>query len=248
MGNREEGVAITFPLYHKSRPRESIKIISETLQKNNVDWLRYEKPRWIFDSMRFKEVFEGVKTYDWLVGDLLLEMDHENDKETIFEREEDRTYCRFVITPEIVMEQTPKKIFLSHKGVDKPLVRNYKIVLESIGFDIWLDTDAMSAGAEFERSLLAGFHDSCAAIFFITPNYVDENYLATEINYAIAEKRKKGDRFSIITLVLKDNEGNKGEVPPLLNQYVWKEPDSELEAITEIIKALPMRIGKPDWK
>jgi hypothetical protein len=48
----------------------------------------------------------------------------------------------------------------------------------------------MSAGDDLERSLLKGMNDSCAAVFFITPNYIDDNFLATEVDYAIAEKRK----------------------------------------------------------
>lgn len=84
-------------------------------------------------------------------------------------------------------------------------------------------------------------------MFFITPNFVDENYLATEINYAIAEKRKKKDRFSIITLVFAQ-DGRKSTVPDLLQQFVWKEPDSDLEALREIIKALPVNVGDVYWK
>jgi hypothetical protein len=148
---------------------------------------------------------------------------------------------------EYAMGITPMKIFLSHKGADKPLVREFKRTLELLGFDPWLDEDAMQAGAELERSLLKGFSESCAAVFFVTPNYIDENYLASEIDYAIQEKRKKGDKFSIITLVLGEGN-NKGTVPELLHRYVWKEPKSDLEALREVIKALPVKTGDVYWK
>jgi len=148
---------------------------------------------------------------------------------------------------EHAMGITPMKVFLSHKGTDKPLIREFKQTLELLGFDPWLDEDAMPAGAELERSLMKGFKDSCAAIFFVTPNYVDENFLASEVDYAIQEKRAKGDKFSIITLVL--GEGNsKGSVPELLHRYVWKEPKSDLEAFREVIKALPVQTGDVYWK
>lgn len=142
---------------------------------------------------------------------------------------------------------TPMKIFLSHKGIDKPKIREYKDILISLGFEVWLDEDAMSAGVELERGLLQGFKESCAAIFFITPDYLDEQYLATEVNYAIAEKRKKGTKFSLITLVI-DKNGNKGDVPELLKPYVWKEPRTDLESLNEIIKALPIKVGRIYWK
>ncbi|WP_242927367.1 toll/interleukin-1 receptor domain-containing protein [Pontibacter vulgaris] len=148
---------------------------------------------------------------------------------------------------EYAMGMTPMKIFLSHKGADKPLVREFKKTLEFLGFDPWLDEDAMHAGAELERSLLKGFNDSCAAVFFVTPNYKDENYLASEIDYAIQEKRKKGERFAIITLVLGEGD-KKGLVPDLLHRYVWKEPQNDLEALREVLKALPVRVGDVYWK
>jgi hypothetical protein len=148
---------------------------------------------------------------------------------------------------EVVMGVVGMKIFLSHKGIDKDKVRNFKKTLELIGFDPWLDEDAMHAGIELERGIKQGFNESCAAIFFVTPNFIDEDYLGTEVNYAIGEKRKKRENFSIITLVF-ENDGKKGSVPELLEPYVWKEPKNDLEALREIIKALPLQLGKPFHK
>ncbi len=148
---------------------------------------------------------------------------------------------------EYAMGLVSMKIFLSHKGVDKTLVREYKKTLEELGFEPWLDEDAMSAGTELERGILQGIQDSCAVVFFVTPNFKDENFLASEVNYAIAEKRKKQDGFAIITLVL-NRDGNKGEVPELLKTYVWKEPQNDLEGLREILRALPVRVGEVYWK
>ena len=53
--------------------------------------------------------------------------------------------------------------------------------------------------------------------------------------------------ISIITLVFEEN-GIKGTVPELLEPYVWKEPNTELEAIREIIKSLPLRIENIFYK
>jgi len=243
-----EGLTINFPIYRKASPRETTQIISETLKTNQVDWLQYEKPRWKFFTEKFKHYFSSFENESWLEGELTLELEHETNIEIAFNKPSERSYGRFVITSEFVREQLPKKIFLSHKGIDKPLIRRFKSALESVGFDTWLDEDAMVAGAELERSLLKGFQNSCAAVFFVTPNYQDSGYLATEINYAMQQKREKGDRFAIITLALPDAAGNTGEIPDLLQQYVWKTPKSELEAYCEIIRALPLRISDPLWK
>lgn len=149
---------------------------------------------------------------------------------------------------EFVMGVKKMKVFLSHKGADKPLVRLYKETLDVLGFDVWLDEEAMPAGTTLHKGILQGFKDSCAAIFFITPNYKDEGFLETEVNYAITEKMQKGDNFSIITLVFTDSNGNIGEVPELLKTYVWKQPNSDLEAMQEIIKALPVKLGEVRYR
>ena len=49
--------------------------------------------------------------------------------------------------------------------------------------------------------------------------------------------------FSIITLVFNKNDG-LSNVPNLLKKYVVKNPKTRLEALREIIKALPLKIGK----
>lgn len=57
------------------------------------------------------------------------------------------------------------KILLSHKGFDKPLVRKFKATLDLLGFDPWLDEDAMPAGTSLERAILKGFTNP-APLFF----------------------------------------------------------------------------------
>lgn len=140
------------------------------------------------------------------------------------------------------------KIFLSHKGADKALVRDFSQTLKLLGFDPWLDEDAMVAGVNLDRAILKGFEDSCAAVFFITENFVDEKWLATEIEYAVDQKRSKGDKFSVITLKFVRN-GKSGTVPDLLQKrFLYKEPKSDLEAFREVIKALPIEVGSVRWR
>lgn len=148
---------------------------------------------------------------------------------------------------EHALGMTPMKVFLSHKGVDKDKVRDFKKTLESLGFEPWIDEDAMHAGVELERGILQGFNESCAAVFFVTPNFKDESFLGSEVSYAIAEKRKKLDKFAIITLVF-TQEGVSGDVPALLQPYVWKEPKTDLEALREILKAVPVKPGVVQWR
>jgi hypothetical protein len=136
------------------------------------------------------------------------------------------------------------KIFLSHKSVDKPLVNRYYVALKEVGFAPWLDEPSMAAGANLERELLRGFEESSAAVFFITENFKDEMYLATEVEYAVMQKRKKGKKFAIITLIY----SNAGPVPNLLTPYIYKEVESDLIGFFELVRALPLELGPVRWK
>ena len=140
---------------------------------------------------------------------------------------------------ERAMGLVPMKIFLSHSGADKPMVLEFYETLKTLGFDPWLDEKAMPAGTNLERGIREGFHQSCAAVFFITPNFKDRGFLATEVTYAVNEKRAKGNQFAIITIVI----GSDDSVPDLLEQYVWKTPASPLGALQEILRALPVAPG-----
>ena len=139
---------------------------------------------------------------------------------------------------------TETKIFLSHKSVDKPLVTRYYRALKEMGFEPWLDEPEMPAGTNLERGLLKGFQESCAAVFFITAHFVDEKYLATEIDYAIMQKRTKDRKFAIVTLRYPDSS----PVPDLLAPYVYKNVTDDLEGFYELIRALPIELGAIRWK
>ncbi len=134
----------------------------------------------------------------------------------------------------------PRKIYLSHKTCDKALVLDFKETLDLLGYETWLDDEAMPAGDEPERAMLQGMHESCAVVFFITPSFKDEGYLRNEINLAVREKRNKGDKFAIITLLLRGDDGETASIPDLLESYVWKKPETQLQALREIIRALPV--------
>ena len=141
------------------------------------------------------------------------------------------------------------RIFLSHKGANKPVIRPYYRALEAAGFRPWLDEKDMPAGTNPDRGIREGFKDACAVIFFLTPDFKDEKFLKDEINYAKEEERAKGDRFAIITLILRQ-PGNAGKptVPDLLRQYVWIEADNHLTSLAKIFEALPIRLGRSKWR
>lgn len=141
----------------------------------------------------------------------------------------------------------PKDIFLSHKSVDKSLVRTISKTLAEIGYSPWLDEDRMKAGVPLERALLGAFADSCAAVFFITPEFQDDGYLRSEIDYALHQKREKKERFAIIALQLRGMDGAMGSIPEVLRHLFWKQVEP-VEIIKAIVEALPIRMCGIEWR
>jgi hypothetical protein len=84
-----------------------------------------------------------------------------------------KLFCIICGTEIDMTTSNAKKIFLSHKGVDKALVIDFKDTLAQLGFDPWIDDDAMPAGTTLERGILQGMQDSCGVVFFITTSFKD---------------------------------------------------------------------------
>ena len=156
-------------------------------------------------------------------------------------------FVEFIVYREDYEVDRCQRIFMSHKGADKPLVREYSEVLKTLGFDPWLDEDDMPAGTELHRGIIDGFHLSCAAIFFITPRFKDDKYLRQEINYAISEKLKKDKKFAIISVELPE-DGQTVKIPRLLEPYVYIQHASQLNVLKRILKALPITVGAVGWR
>ncbi len=244
--DKEESVVVRF---HPGagRRKEILKWLVTKTSEGDSDWLRYYDGRWRIDLDGLRNAFDFLRRYTWLKGTMEIEPEIEQDATLRFGQKNFEWHVEFIIERAQVEMKRARKIFLSHKSKNKSLVRDFNDTLQILGFETWLDEEAMPAGTALDRGLLQGMQDSCAAVFFITPDFTDESFLATEIDYAVAEKREKDRRFAIITLVLADEKGNIGKVPDLLKRYVWKEPKTHLEGLREILKALPVRVRPVAW-
>ena len=170
-------------------------------------------------------------------------------KETVKATRHERHFCTICGTEIDMTISDTKKVFLIHKGDDKELVIDFKETLKILGYDPWLDEDAMPDGASVEQEPLQGMQDSCGVVFFITSSFKDEGFLKTEIEYANKEKRKKGDKFVIIPLQFAGADGNTSEIPKSLEEtYDWKKPKTPLEALREIVRALLVAPVSIDWR
>lgn len=136
------------------------------------------------------------------------------------------------------------RIFLCHKSDNKATVMRYHKALEGLGFDPWLDESDMPAGTELDRGILDGVKKSCAVVFFLTEEFVDENVISDEINYAKRRKREQGNKFALIALKFSDD----AQVPELLQDYIYKSIENDLDGLYEIVRALPIELGPVRWK
>lgn len=261
--DRTKTIQIQFEFYEKMQERQVVEKIEEIIHAGQYNWLRRNGNLWEVDADTLAQCIDAYHNLPaWFKGSITVGLSCELDEifpeprigydnkilppqPTLYRRF--KTFAKLIIDEEIVSEQASKKIFLSHKSVDKEMVRRYGIALATMGFEVWLDEDAMPAGTSLERGLSSGFKDSCAAVFFITPNYIDKGFLETEINYALREKRTKGTRFSIIALVIRGENGKQGDIPELLSGYVFKPVEHELDGLVEIVRALPIKLLGPDW-
>jgi hypothetical protein len=251
----DEGFEIVFSWSGETTLREATKLISELLTKNDVSFLKQQGKQWIFDPTAFRQSFladgstpahqQFADSVSWIERVLIVEPVHSS---ALDDRGRSRSRLEFSIYREDYLLNKKSRLFLSHRGADKPMVRRFYSTLKLLGFDPWLDEEDIAGGAELHRALQQGMKDSCAAIFFITPQFTDEKYLRGELNLAVQEKTEKGDRFTILALAMKDDKGEKGSVPDLLHQWVWKEPENELQALSDIIRAIPIQVGPPSWK
>ena len=169
-------------------------------------------------------------------------------QETVKVNQQQSHFCIICGTEVDMNMSEAKQVFLSHKGVNKDLVIDFKETLELLGYEPWLDEDAMPAGTPLDRGLLQGMKDSCGVVFFVTPEFKDEGYLETEINYAMSEKRRKKDKFAIVPLLFVGDDEGVAEIPELLGTFVYKKPKTLLEALREIVRALPVVPGPVDWR
>jgi hypothetical protein len=130
------------------------------------------------------------------------------------------------------------RIFLSHKGINKPLVEHIDGVLRMLNLKTWFDRDDLNAGDTLVRGVDEAFSQCAAAIFFISKEYIDAGVIRKEIDRALHEAATRPESFRIIPLVLRQHGGSDEHVPAPLRTLVWKTVD-DIQIVPTILKALP---------
>lgn len=130
------------------------------------------------------------------------------------------------------------KIFLSHKGVNKPLVQRIDHALTMLNLRPWLDKHDLPVGDPLVRGVDQAFADCAAAVFFISGEYVDQGVIAQEIDRALHESALRPSGFKIIPLVLRQHGGADHNVPAPLQKLKWETVD-DIDILPTILRSLP---------
>ena len=93
------------------------------------------------------------------------------------------------------MREKNTMIFLSYKGVDKPMVQRFNDALELLGFSPWLDDEMMPAGAKLHRAIQEGFEDSCQPCSLLRQVFETKASLPRKLTMRFKKKRKKEKGF-----------------------------------------------------
>jgi hypothetical protein len=130
------------------------------------------------------------------------------------------------------------RIFLSHKGANKPLIDKVDQALRLLGLKTWFDRDDLAAGAPLVRGVDNAFTSCSAAVFFLSGQFADTGVIQREIDRAIHEQAMRPEGFKVIPIVLTQHGGSDDRVPTQLNTLVWKAVD-DIDIVPTILKALP---------
>ena len=130
------------------------------------------------------------------------------------------------------------RIFLSHKGANKPLVDKVDQALRLLGLKTWFDRDDLAAGDPLVRGVDNAFAGCSTAVFFLSGQFSDAGVIQREIDRAIHEQAMRADGFRVIPIVLAQHGGSDDRVPAPLKMLVWKTVD-DIDIVPTILKALP---------
>lgn len=138
---------------------------------------------------------------------------------------------------EMRREMEESRIFLSHKGVNKPLIERVDRALRLLNLKTWFDRDDLVAGDPLVRGVDNAFASCSAAVFFISGEYVDAGVIRKEVDRALHEAAMRGDAFRVIPLVLAQHGGTDERVPSPLQTLVWKTVD-DIDIVPTVLRGL----------
>jgi hypothetical protein len=145
------------------------------------------------------------------------------------------------------MEKSMKRehIFISHSSKDDELVKALRKSLEIQKLETWVGSRQLAGGDELEPEIKQAIKQARAFIVVLSTHAFNSPWLLKEVKYARKVKKKQGDDYRVIPLLL------EGIEPAALNLYFEKEPvgikiqigpGGISEAMPQILAALGERL------
>jgi hypothetical protein len=190
----------------------------------------------LFKEMKFAEGFAAIGTFPAEIYD--------DDSKA-------KKHAASVAVAELIMNWSKKRrhivensrIFLSHKGANKPLIEKVDQALRLLGLKTWFDRDDLAAGDSLLRGVDNAFAECSAAVFFLSGQFADNGVIQREVDRAIHEQAMRATGFRVIPIVLAQHGGSDERVPNPLRTLVWKTVD-DIDIVPTILKALPDFVKK----
>lgn len=104
-------------------------------------------------------------------------------------------------------------IFISYSRKDLKFAQKVFVLLEDLGYRIWIDIQSIPPTAEFLKEILKGIEDMDFFVFIISPNSVSSEICNIELNHAIHHNKR------IIPILCETTD--PALVPNVLRQIHW---------------------------
>jgi len=126
----EDGVLLNFPVGNDVRRRSAFNIVEKLLAENEITWLVRADRQWQLNLDELKQFViqqNGAECQwndaAWMTGIISVEPDIETHPSDSHNGVRNEIIVQFLITREDIELAVNRRIFLSHKGTDKPIVR-----------------------------------------------------------------------------------------------------------------------------
>jgi TIR domain len=195
-GDDSDGFILHFSLRGKYAPSRVHEVFGNLLKEARLEWIRPRREQWEINLDGARAQFNDILKAEWIRGYVNIEPEITGRTNTLPGEFSEDTFIGLRFVREEILLKQQSRIFLSHKGANKSLLVQFHRVLKELGFDPWLDQEDMVSGDTLHRELLAGMQASCAAVFFITPEFRDETYGAAphpRIATSTTDKKTDGD-------------------------------------------------------
>ncbi|WP_239314050.1 toll/interleukin-1 receptor domain-containing protein, partial [Frankia sp. Cj3] len=126
------------------------------------------------------------------------------------------------------------KIFLCHASQDKPRVRDLYKRLRGDGFEVWLDTEALLPGQDWDLEIRRAIRTSRVVLVCLSSTSTDKRgYVQKEIKHAldVADEQPEGSIFLIPVQL------EHCELPDRLQKWHWVNLFEE-DGYTKLVKSL----------